>query len=138
MLCGRHLSALMAARPHVRNRADEPQHAGSAPNAQPLGHECPDFRALCDRFQLPVEHLPARVTLYGKAWSAVASELALQRSLPLFSGGLLGGIRPLRSFDEFAVFSDHPTEVPSGLVIGLGFQRVGMRPVVIVYALHIA
>ena len=81
MLCGRHLSALMAARPLVRNRADEPQHAGSAPNAQPLGHECPDFRALCDRSQQSVEHLPARVTHDREAWSAVASELALQRSL---------------------------------------------------------
>ena len=51
----------------------------------------------------------------------MASKLALQRSLPLLSGGLLGGIRPLRSFDQFAVISDHPTEVRSGLVTGLGF-----------------
>src|SRR4051794_12768978 len=121
MPCGRRLSALMAARPHVRNRADEPQRARSAPNAQPPGHACPDFRGLCDRLQLPAEYLPACVTLCAEVSSAVASKLALQRSLPLLSGGVLGGIRPLRSFDQFAVFSDHSTEVPSGIVTGLGF-----------------
>ena len=78
---GRCRSALMAARPLARNRADEPQRAGPAPNAQPPGHGCPDFRALCDRSQQSVEHLPARVTHDREAWSAVASELALQRSL---------------------------------------------------------
>src|SRR3954453_21442203 len=78
---GRCRSALMAARPLARNRADEPQREGPAPNAQPPGHGCPDFRALWDRSQQSVEHLPARVTHDREAWSAVASELALQRSL---------------------------------------------------------
>src|SRR3954471_23662332 len=125
---GRRRSALMAARPLVRNWADEPQRAGPAPNAQPPGHGCPDFRALCDRFQQSLEHLPARVTPDREAWSAVVSNLALQRSLPLLSGGLPGAIRPVRSFDESAVFSDRPTEVPGGLVTRLNFQRVGIVP----------
>jgi len=34
------------------------------------------------------------VTDYGEAWSAVAAELTLHRSLSAFSGGLLGGIWP--------------------------------------------
>src|SRR3954451_20163017 len=92
---GRRLSVLMAARPLARNRADEPQRAGPAPNAQPPGHGCPDFRALCDRFQVPFEHLPACFTLHGRLCSAVVSNLALQRSLSLLWGGLPGGIRPI-------------------------------------------
>src|SRR3954454_9682878 len=102
---GRRRSALMAARPLVRNWADEPQRAGPAPNAQPPGHRCPDFRALCDRFQQSLEHLPARVTHDREAWSAVVSNLALQRRPPLLAGRLPGGIRAVLSFDESVVFS---------------------------------
>src|SRR3954464_11815744 len=115
---GRGLSALMAARPFVRNWADEPQRAGPAPNAQPPGHGCPDFRAPCDRFQVPFEHLPACVTHDREAWSAVVLKLALQRSLPLLFDELLGGVRPVRFFSEFAVFSNYPTEVPGRRVTG--------------------
>src|SRR4051812_33419803 len=101
----------MVARPQVRNRAHEPQRAGSAPNEQPPGHGYPDFQALCDRFQQPVEHLPARVTDRGEACLAIGSKLTLQRSMPLFAGGLLRGIRPVRSPDELAVFSDRWIQV---------------------------
>ena len=67
---------------------------------------------------------------------AVITELALQRRLFAFLGGPFRGIKPIRSFDEFAVSADRPLEMPSGLFSGENFQRVGICPVVFAHARH--
>ena len=43
---------------------------------------------------------------------AVVTELALQRRLSAFLGGPFRGIKPIRSFDEFAVSADGPIKDP--------------------------
>src|SRR3954471_23179195 len=69
-----------------------------------------------------------------EVWAAFDSELALQRSLRLLSGGPLGEIRLVGSLDQLAVFLDHPAEVPGALVTGQGFKGVGIGPGLIAHA----
>src|SRR4051794_13193789 len=98
-----------------------PMRNRSVPSVLTFGPRAIDFRCLLN---ISGHASP----MIGRLCSAVVSNLALQRSLPLLSGGLPGGIRPVRSFDESAVFSDRPTEVPGGLVTRLNFQRVRIVP----------
>ncbi len=73
----------------------------------------------------------------GRLLSSV-SKLALERSLASFSGGPFRGMGPVGSFDEFAVFTDGPLKMPSGLFTGEDGQRVGIRPGVIAHARYMA
>jgi hypothetical protein len=61
-------------------------------------------------------------------------ELALKRRLPTFSGGPLGGILPIGSFDELTVPADRPLEVAGAPFTRKNGQGVGIGRVVIVHA----
>ena len=41
----------------------------------------------------------------------------------------------VRSFDQFAVFTDRPLKMPSGPFTGEDFQREGIRPVILAVVL---
>ena len=87
---------------------------------------------MCPEDGLARPALPSRLEAAFRF--AVITELALQRRLSAFLGGPFRGIKPVRSFDEFAVSADGPFKMPSGPFTGNDGQGVGVRRIIISHA----